>query len=195
MKRSAVVVALAGMLFAMLGVIAPASSNASSGAVVCKLKGGNKVVCPTSKLRGPRGPAGAQGPAGPQGPAGSGATSVSPFKFLAVGNTPNTTIFTFTGAVAEAGCQGGAFTNNRLRATADNGSAEIINFNSTIPDTEFDFDTGENIPLDDPVDDMYGLTYMSAGGAQNASAHYYSNDGAAIAGVYDCAVYGTVSVS
>ena len=127
------------MLFALLGVIAPASSNASStnasagSAVTCKLIGARRLKCPTSKLRGPRGPAGATGatgpagPAGPAGPGGTSTTSVRAFKFLAIGNTPNTTIATLTGAVAESGCDGNDFTNARLRATADNGAAHSLN--------------------------------------------------------------------
>lgn len=204
LKRSAVVVALAGMLVSLLGILAPASSNAagassaSASSVVCKLKGARKVVCPTRKLRGPRGPRGAtgpQGPAGPAGPAGSGATSVNPFKFLAIGNTPNTTIYTFTGAVAEAGCQGGAFTNSRIRATADNGSVQVVNPRTNAENFDPDFDTGQNENLDTGSDDQYGLTYMSAGGAQMASAQYSAHQGAGIGGVFDCAIYGTVSVS
>ena len=202
LKRSAVVVALAGLLFAMLGVLAPASSNAASSdsasaAVTCKLKGFRKVVCPTAKLRGPRGPAGATGPAGPAGPAGSGATSVNPFKFLATGNTANTTIYTFTGAVAESGCTGGTFTNIRLRGTADNGSAQTVNPRLTaVENFAPDLDTGDSILLrPGATDDLYNLTYMSAGGVQMASALYSAHDGAAIGGVFDCAIYGTVEVS
>jgi hypothetical protein len=207
LKRSAVVVAIAGMLVAMLGILAPASSNAagassaSASSVVCKLKGARKVVCPTRKLRGPRGPrglrgaTGPQGPAGPAGPPGSGATSVNPFKFLAIGNTPNTTIYTFTGAVAEAGCQGGAFTNERLRGTADNGSAQVVNPRLDTEDFNADLDTGENVDLYLASNDQYGLTYMSAAGVQMASAHYSAHQGAGIGGVFDCAIYGTVSVS
>ena len=188
------------MLFAMLGVIAPASSNASSdaasGAVVCKLKGFRKVVCPTRKLRGPQGPAGATGPAGPTGPAGSGATSVSPFKFLATGNTPNTTIATVTGAVAEAGCLGQAFTDARLRSTADNGATEALNLRTAAFAFDPNFDTGENVSLHTgSADDQFGLTYMSAGGAQVATAHYSAYDGPGIVGVFDCAIFGTLQVS
>ena len=206
LKRSAVVVAIAGLLIAMLGVIAPAASNAASsdaasGSVVCKLKGFRKVVCPTKKLRGPQGPAGAAGPAGPAGPAGSGATSVSPFKFLATGNTPNTTIATLTGAVAEAGCIGNTFTNERIRSTADNGATEVLNLRTGgPPDNNFsfdpDFDTGQSVALQvNSVDDQHGFTYMSAGGSQVATAHYSAYDGAGIVGVFDCAIFGTLQVS
>ena len=189
------------MLFAMLGVIAPASSNAASsdaasGAVVCKLKGARRVVCPTRKLRGPQGPAGAQGPAGPQGPAGSGATSNSPFKFLATGNTPNTTIATLTGAVAESGCTGGTFTDARLRSTADNGSAQTVNIRLANEGFDPDLDTGQNITLrPGNSDDAYTITYMSAGGAQMASGVYSAHDGVGVGGIFDCAIYGTLSVS
>jgi hypothetical protein len=120
---------------------------------------------------------------------------VQPFKFLATGNTPNTTIATVTGAVAEAGCLGGTFTNSRIRATADNGSVQVVNPRTNAENFDPDFDTGQNEDLDTGPDDQYLLTYMSAGGAQMASAQYSAHDGAGIGGVFDCAIYGTLSVS
>ncbi len=219
MKRSAVVVALAGLLFAMLGILAPASSNAASSdsassSVVCKLKGFRKVVCPTAKLRGPRGPAGARGPAGPAGPAGpggsAGPTGVSPFRFLATGDKDNTTITTFTGAVAESSCSnGGGFLGNaRLRGTAgaQNGVASIVdlNFGTFTPSTGTtnptpDFDAGDTISLTTAIGlsgQQYGLVYGSEGGTQTSTAHYMAWDASGtFASSFDCGIIGTVQIS
>ena len=223
MKRSAVVVALAGMLVAMLGILVPASSSAAAGtsasassSVVCKLKGARRVVCPTAKLRGPRGPAGVRGPQGPAGPAGpaggSGPTGVSAFRFLATGDKDNTTITTFQGAVAEASCSvAGLITAARLRGTAgsQNGAASIANlldntftpglFGSANPSG--DFDAGDTIQLTQlPVagdsGDQWGLVYGSEGGTQTATAHYTAWDLAGpILSTFDCGVVGTVQIS
>jgi len=189
MKRFMLLVAVSAVA---VGVIA--ALPASSGAVTCKLKSGHKVKCPTSQLKGPEGP---QGPQGPQGPAGSGGASVIPFKFLAVGNTGNTTIATFTGAIAESGCSGGVINQGRLRATADNGAAEVMN--PRVNDFNFqpDFDTAENVGLKTAgaVDDQHLLVYLAAGGAQSVSAHYGAYDTVTVAGQYDCAIFGAAEIT
>jgi len=194
---------LAATLVALLGVLPSASGVASPeaapGSVVCKLKDARKVVCPTRKLRGPRGPIGPQGPQGLQGPAGApggaGAVDVRTFNFLGIGNTPNTTITTLTGAVVEAGCDGDSFTGDRVRATADNGAIEIIEQLASTPVSESEFDVGESVALHDGTDTQYTLTYMAAAGEQNATALYTANESGAVAGRFDCAIYGTISVS
>ena len=194
MKRFMLLVSVAAVA---IGVTA--ALPASSGAVTCKLKGGNKVKCPTKKLRGPQGPQGPQGPsgpAGPQGPAGSGAASVSAFRFLSIGNTGNTTIATYTGAIAEASCQANALTNARLRATADNGAAEALNLRTGAFSFDPDLDTGQNVTLNvASAGDQFGLTYLAANGAQTATAHYSAYQGAGIGGQYDCAIFGTSQVA
>ena len=101
------------------------------------------------------------------------------FKFLAIGNTPNTTIATLTGAVAESGCNGADFTNARLRATADNGAAHSLNIRTAAEDFQPDFDISAADQIDllpGNNDDQFGLTYMSTGGVQNVSAHYSADD-------------------
>jgi hypothetical protein len=188
----------------MLGVLplpVAGASQASPDAVVCKLKRGHKVVCPTHQLRGPRGPTGAVGPAGPQGipgppgPAGTDAVDVRPFNFLATGAKDNTIIATLTGAVAEAGCDSDSFAADRLRSTADNGAAEIINQLASTSLSEPEFDAGERVALHDGTDTQYTLTYMSAAGAQTATALYSADESGLVAGQFDCAIYGTITVT
>jgi len=229
MRRSAVIVTLAGMLFSMLGTMGLAASHATSpqtafptaassdasGAVLCKRKGARKMVCPTARLRGPRGhrgPAGAPGPAGPTGPAGpnggAGPTDVSPFRLLATGDKDNTTIATFEGAVAEASCSGGgAFLGNaRLRGTAgsQNGSASIFSMTNSAPtaspqnNPSGDFDAGDTIRLHfvGNPGDQYALVYGSEGGTQTATAHYMAWDASGVfASRFDCGIIGTVQIS
>ena len=205
----------------MLGILAPASSSAAAGtsasaasSVVCKLKGARRVVCPTAKLRGPRGPAGVRGPAGPAGPAGpgggAGPTGVAPFRFLATGDKDNTTITTFEGAVAEASCSVAGFvTAARLRGTAgsQNGAASIANLltdtftPSSNGNPSADFDAGDTIQLTSlPVagdsGEQWGLVYGSEGGTQTATAHYTAWDLAGpLLSTFDCGVVGTVQIS
>jgi len=190
MKRFMLLVVVSAVAIGVVAAL-PASSGATSAK--CKIKSGNKVKCPTSKLKGPQGPQGAQGPQGPQG---SGASTVIPFKFLAVGNTGNTTIATFTGAIAESGCQGGTINQGRLRATADNGAAEVMN--PRVDDFNFqpDFDTAESVGLKTAgaVDDQHLLVYLAAGGSQSVNAHYGAYDTVTVAGQYDCAIFGAAEV-
>jgi hypothetical protein len=192
MKRFMLLVAVSAVA---IGVVA--ALPASSGAVTCKLKAHNKVKCPTSKLKGPQGPQGPQGSTGPQGPAGSGGTSVAQFKFLSIGNTGNTTIATYNGAVAEASCSGSVLTNARLRATQDNNAAEALNLRLGTFSFDPDLDTGQSVNLlgAGSIDDQFGLTYLAANGAQVVTAHYSAYQGAPLtAGQYDCAIFGTTEV-
>lgn len=185
MKRLLLMATVAAVAIGVLGAL-----PASSGAVTCKLKGSKKVKCPTGKLTGP------EGPVGPVGPAGeAGAATVSPFKFLSVGTTNTTTFATFDGAVAEASCAAGPTLTARLRSVANNGAAESINIRTGTFDFQPDFDVGESVSLTNgTTDDQQDLSYMAAGGAQIVTAHFSAQDGSALAGTFDCALFGTVAV-
>ena len=187
--RSIVLVIIAALVVSV-GQAAPAQdiTKAQVKALIKKMK------------RGPRGPQGPQGPVGPQGPQGpagnSTGVSVIPFKFLAIGNTGNTTIANFTNATAESGCNGGTFDQPRLRSTGENGAAEVLNLRTGTFSFDPDLDTGQAVVLlgGGGADDQYGLTYMSANGGQVVSAHYSAYDGAGISGQFDCAIFGTAQV-
>ncbi len=184
-KRSILFFPLALVIAGLFVIALPSSSNA----VTCKLKGNNKVKCPTSKLKGPTGPAGPQGPAGGADPT---APKVSRFTFLATGGAPNTVIQNFTGAVAESSCAAGTFSQARLRSTANDGAADVINVRVGTFAQDTDLDSSQTVTLiPGNVDDQMDLTYMSAGGAQVATAHYSAIDGTGISGVFDCAIFGT----
>lgn len=184
---------------ALIGCVALLVTSAAPADALSKKdkKQVKKIAKKFAGKRGPAGPAGPQGPQGPQGPPGSGGGSVAvqPFKFLAIGNTGNTTLQTFTGAVAESGCSGGAFNQARLRSTADNGAAEALNLRTGSFDFQPDFDTGESIALNVAnASDQHGITYMSANGTQVASIHYSAYAGAGIGGQFDCAIFGTSQI-
>ena len=192
------------IVFALIACFAVAIGGATSASAALTAGEKRQVKKIAKKFAGKRGPRGPQGPAGPQGPVGpqgpqgpagnSSGVSVIPFKFLAIGNTGNTTIATFTGAVAESGCQGGAFSGARIRSTADNGATEVLNLRTAAFGFQPDFDTGESVSLNQGNTDQHGLTYMSAGGTQVVSAHYSAYSGAGIGGQYDCAIFGTAQV-
>lgn len=122
---------------------------------------------------------------------------VRPFRFLTTGDTANTVIATYTGAVAEASCNGGTLTNARLRATADNGAVSVLNAagTATAGSPDLDFDIGNTTSLR-TADTQYSLAYTSAGGAQNATADYFANDAPPlVGGTFDCAIFGTTQVA
>ena len=61
---------------------------------------------------------------------------------------------------------------------------------------DFDISAADQIDLlPGNNDDQFGLTYMSTGGVQNISAHYSADDSPSIAGVFDCAIWGTIQVN
>ena len=190
-RRPVVLLPLALLIVGLLAAAMPSSS----GAVTCKLKSNNKVKCPTKKLKGPEGPAGPVGPTGPEGPGltpEAGAPTLHRFSFLATGSTPNTVIQTFNGAVAEAGCASSTFQTPRLRATANDGFAEVLNTRTKTFSFDPDLDGSQTVDLlaGGGADDQYTLKYMSAGGAQQATASYTAADGVGVGGQFDCVIFG-----
>jgi hypothetical protein len=189
------------VLVACFALVAGGASTASAKLSKSEKKEVKKIA---KKYAGKDGQDGARGPAGPAGPAGAtGATGpagpaggAAPFKFVAIGNTGNQTIATFQGAVAESGCSGGTFNQARLRGTAENNGAEVLNLRTGVFAFDPDLDTGQSITLTPGnADDQFGMTIISANAAQVAEAHYSAYDGAGIAGQYDCAIFGTVSTA
>ena len=187
-----ILVPLALLIVGLLAAAIPAGS----GAVTCKLKGDDKVKCPAQNLAGPVGPVGPTGPQGPEATPDPGPT-IHKFSFLATGTTPNTVIQTFDGAVAETACSAHAFQTPRLRATADNGFAEVLNVRTATFAFDPDFDGSQTVDLlaaSGSAHDQYTLKYMTAGGTQQDTASYYAVQGTGIAGQFDCAIFGFSTV-
>ena len=119
MKRSLLVLTVSALA---VGLLLPATS----GAVVCKLKG-KKVKCPTAKLRGPAGPAGADGI---QGAPGTPA-AVGRFNLRAAFGTPSAGAFNSDGLQLATECAtpvAGAFVSAsplQAVATGNNGSITV----------------------------------------------------------------------